>query len=200
MTLTDSERVLTTRSPVSIVAFSCICYGLRVSRGRFVQHPESPSSQMIQKPSTYFPFDGTCKCSRNGDVILKFDYGAYLKTHSAVLKISSSVFDSMLSDCTKTKELKLEKTSRETWVHILNHLHPAATLVFSSFDPANNIDQLVRDVFPDAESHVWYLGGSFGTSKEVLSDIIVHSSGRCNVYEFCKETELQRWANIRWDR
>ena len=196
MTLTDSERALTTRSPVSIVAFSCTCYGLRVSRGLFVQHSESPLVKMIQKPSTYFPFDGTCRCSRDGDIKLIFYDGRSLKTHSAVLKIASSVFNSMLTDCTKTKEVKLEKTSRHTWVRILNHLHPAATLVFSSFDPANNILPLVRDVFPDAESHVWYLDGSFGTSKEVLFDITVHCSRRRNVYEPSRRVEIRPCAKV----
>ena len=84
-----------------------------------------------------FPFDGTCKYSRNGDTILKFSDGSYLKTHAALLKMASPVFDSMLTDCTETKTLVLEKTSRKTWVHILNHLHPAGSLVFSNFDRVN---------------------------------------------------------------
>ena len=80
-----------------------------------------------------FPFDGTCRCSRNGDATLKFRDG-FLITHSALLKMASPVFDSMLTDCTDTKTLVLENTSRKTWVHILNHLHPAGSLVFSNFD------------------------------------------------------------------
>ena len=84
-----------------------------------------------------FPFDGTCKCSRNGDTILKFSDGSYLKTHAALLKMASPVFDSMLTDCTETKTLVMEKTSRTTWVHILNHLHPGGTLSFSNLDCVN---------------------------------------------------------------
>ena len=98
---------------------------------------------MIQTSSTYFPFDGTCSLSCNGDITLIFEDKTSLKAHSALLKMASAVFDSMLTDCAKTKELTLEKTSRETWVHILNHLHPATTLVFAPFDPADNVDQLV---------------------------------------------------------
>ena len=109
---------------------------------------------MIKKPSTYFPFDGACSCSRGGDITLTFEDRSSLKTHSAVLKMASSVFDSMFTDCTKTKELTLEKTSRETWVHILNHLHPAATLLFSTFNPDDYVDQLVRDLFLDRENRV----------------------------------------------
>ena len=86
-----------------------------------------------------FSFDGTCKCSRGGDTTLKFSDDSSLTTHAALLKMASPVFNRILTNCAETKTLVMEKTSRTTWVHILNHLHPAGSLVFSNFDRVNGL-------------------------------------------------------------
>ena len=80
---------------------------------------------MIDTSSSYFPFNGTCKCSRDGDTMMTFDDGTALRTHSVILKMASAVFNSLLTDSMDAKELKIENTSPQTWVHILNHMHPA---------------------------------------------------------------------------
>ena len=95
-------------------------------------------------PASYFPFDGTCDCSRDWDFTLEFDDDASLKTHTTLLKLASPIFASMLTDCTRAKALCLEETSQKAWIVILNHIHPSAPPFSSGFDIIQKIDLLVR--------------------------------------------------------
>ena len=93
----------------------------------------------------YFPFDGTCDYSRDGDLTLNFADGSSLKTHAALLKMASPTFKAMLTDCTETGTVALENISREAWVLILNCLHPGTRNPFSNFDPFRQTDLLVNE-------------------------------------------------------
>ena len=93
----------------------------------------------------YFPFDGTCECSCDGDLTLVFDDGSSLKTHAALLKMASPTFKTMLTDCAETGTVAMEKTSREAWIFILNCLHPGARYPFSNFDPFRQTKLLVNE-------------------------------------------------------
>ena len=101
-------------------------------------HSAAHSSQ----PS-YFPFDGYCDCSRGGDLTLTFNSGSSLKTHSALLKMASPFFNSMLTERTETKAVLLGGTSQGIWVQILNNLHPAGPSFFPGFDVFRDVERLV---------------------------------------------------------
>ena len=105
--------------------------------------PRKADSQAKRRQGPYFPFDGKCDCSRDGDIVLKFSDGSRLKTHSMLLKMVSSVFVSMLTECTDTSTIVLEDTSQEVWLYILNHIHPAAPSLFPGLEVFQHRDKLV---------------------------------------------------------
>ena len=114
------------------------------ARLRLEMSDNTSSSSESSSPSSYFPFDGSCDCSRDGDLTLNFADGSSLKTHAALLKMASPTFKAMLTDCAETGTVALENTSREAWVLILNCLHPGTRNPFSNFDPIAQTDLLVR--------------------------------------------------------
>ena len=106
---------------------------------------ESTASES-SSPSSYFPFDGSCDYSRDGDLTLNFADGSSLKTHAALLKMASPTFKAMLTDCAETGAVALENTSREAWILILNRLHPAVQSSFPDFDPFLHMEFLVSEL------------------------------------------------------
>ena len=101
------------------------------------------SSQAKCRQGMYFPFDGNCDCSRDGDIVLTFSDGSQLKTHSMLLKMASPVFALMLTECTDAATIALEDTSPEVWLHILNHIHPAPPSLSPGLELFNDANKIV---------------------------------------------------------
>ena len=100
---------------------------------------------IVSMRSAIFPLDGNIESSPDGDFTLTFDDGSSMKTHVSLLKLASPVFNTLLTEC-EIDTLALEETSKETWVRILNRLHPGVQSLFLDFDPMRDTKQLVRSL------------------------------------------------------
>ena len=100
--------------------------------------------RMISGRSAILSLDGNIESSSAGDLTLTFDDGSSLKTHASLLKLASPVFNTRLTERGKIDTLALEETSKETWIRILDRLHPAVQSLFLDFDPQKETKQLVR--------------------------------------------------------
>ena len=113
---------------------------------------------MSARQPTYLPFDGTCKCSRDADVTLAFADGSFLKTQSKLLQLASPTFDAMLTDCSQRERIDMENTSKETWIRILNFLHPSAPPFVWDIKPCEEKDLIVKTRTLDRTEAFWHLG------------------------------------------
>ena len=97
--------------------------------------PYSPEEEISSDgggkiPKGFFPFDGSCRCSADGDLTLEFDDGSRLTTHAALISLASPILRSMLQ-CPADGSLRLEKTTKDAWILILNELHPESSATLS---------------------------------------------------------------------
>ena len=106
---------------------------------------DEPKPVCISAPQpACLPFDGTCRCSRDGDVTLAFADGSFLKTQSKLLQLASPTFGAMMTGSYHSRRIHMERTSRETWVRILNFLHPSAPPFEWDINPYEETDLIVK--------------------------------------------------------
>ena len=120
------------------------------------QRGEGKAVYMSARQPIYLPFDGTCRCSRNGDVTLAFADGSFLKTQSKLMQLVSPTFDAMLTDSYHRERIDMERTSRETWVRILNFLHPSAPPFVWDIKPCEETDLIVETRTLDSPEAFWH--------------------------------------------
>jgi len=78
----------------------------------------------------WYPFDGKCERSKDADFTLRFDNKACLKVPRWLLVMASPVMKTAIEECQHDGSLHLPKTSTDTWLLILNYIHPVGRSVF----------------------------------------------------------------------
>lgn len=89
-----------------------------------------------------FPFDGTCELSKDADFTLTFDDESVLKVHKQLLEMASPALKTAIGDCQHEGTLHLPKTTKDTWVFILNFIHPSGK-------PESRAEDLVMKAMDD---------------------------------------------------
>jgi len=78
----------------------------------------------MSSSADWYPFDGTCELSKTADFTLTFDDESFLKISKCLLEMASPVFKTAIGECDHNGTLHLAETSKDTWIVILNFIHP----------------------------------------------------------------------------
>lgn len=73
----------------------------------------------------FFPFDGSCDCSKDADFTLTFDDRSCLKISRCVLEMASRVLKTAMEESQNDGTVHLSQTTKYVWIWILNRIHPA---------------------------------------------------------------------------
>jgi len=78
---------------------------------------------MSSLPPKFFPFDGECALSKDGDLVLRTVDGSTLLTHVALMELVSPVLRTAVKDFNYGEGIEPEEDCK-TWTLALNLMHP----------------------------------------------------------------------------